>query len=423
MAWFDEIVAERAETFARPVLALVENGPRWRHRRVESIEPLSATSVRRRVSLDFTVPPELHEGLRMPVTAGAPVAGDQWLVPLGWLARRPLVSFDLRDSEGNSVPLLLASQTAQITRHLLLASATEAGLDPADAERTERTLDVVIAASAATAPSDPPALVAQAAGLGLGPDFTALTKASALGFLLVAVLPRVEGRQVVKWQTDEVRRRRIARSGPVHVDVEVASINEAASTHVELDLPDPLLADSFRLVDRRGDRMVPLPAGERQHSTSEERPRLMLQPVAQTEDPYVRADVLIAANEFLAPAFVLASLAVFILGLGLASELHELLPRQRATAPSVLLGAFSVGFGLFLRVEENQFVRALLADSRAALGATAGALAVAAIPLALRLASPWVLWTWIGACAVAAVAAFVILWTIMRLTQAGRRFG
>jgi hypothetical protein len=423
VAWFDEIVAERAETFARPVLTLVENGPRWRHRRVEAIEPLSATSVRRRVSLDFTVPPELHDGLRMPVTAGAPVAGDQWLVPLGWLARRPLVSFDLRDSEGNSVPLLLASQTAEIMRHLLLLSATEAGLDLADAARTERTLDVVIAAAAATAPGDPRALVAQAAGLGLGPDFTALIRLSALAFLLVAVMPRVEGRQVVKWQTDEIRRLAFPRSGPVYIDLQVVGINEAASTHVELDLPDPLLADSFRLVDRRGDGMVPLPAGERQHSTSDERPRLMLQPVAQTQDPYVRADVLIAANEFLAPALALATLAVFILAFGLASELHELLPRQRATAPSVLLGAFSVGFGLFLRVEENQLVRAILADSRAALGATAVALAVAAIPLALRLASPWVLWTWIAACAVAAVAAFVILWTIMRLTKTGRRFG
>src|SRR3954453_21158047 len=85
MAWADEILRERSEPLARAVLPLVLSGPLWRHRRVETLTPVSATTVRRRVSIDLTVPRELHEDLRI---------GEQWIVPLGWLSRRPLVSFD-----------------------------------------------------------------------------------------------------------------------------------------------------------------------------------------------------------------------------------------------------------------------------------------------------------------------------------------
>ncbi|HEX5618658.1 MAG TPA: hypothetical protein VFX51_09570, partial [Solirubrobacteraceae bacterium] len=99
MAWMDEILEQRAEPIAEAVLPLVLNGPRWRHRRVISIAPLSGTIVRRRVSVDFTVPPQFHDGLRLPVEHGRTGADDQWVVPLGWLARRPLVSFDLKDAE------------------------------------------------------------------------------------------------------------------------------------------------------------------------------------------------------------------------------------------------------------------------------------------------------------------------------------
>jgi hypothetical protein len=189
-----------------------------------------------------------------------------------------------------------------------------------------------------------------------------------------------------------------------------------------MDLPQTLQAASFRLVDRRRGQMVPLPRGERQPSTNEEHPRLMVGPVADAADPHVRTDVLIRPGDFVGPALVLVALAALIVAVGLGSGIYDLERAQRSTAPSILLGAFSVGFGLFLRAEDNGFVRAVLQPSRAALGATAAALALAAIPLALSLGRDWVLAAWIAAASVIAVAGFVILATIMSLTNAGRRF-
>ncbi|HEX5618796.1 MAG TPA: hypothetical protein VFX51_10265, partial [Solirubrobacteraceae bacterium] len=150
-------------------------------------------------------------------------------------------------------------------------------------------------------------------------------------------------------------------------------------------------------------------------------PRLMFGPVAAV-DPHVRMDVLVRPGDFLVPALVLVALAALIVAVGLGSGIYDLEAARRSTAPSILLGAFSVGFGLFLRAEDNAFVRALLQSSRAALGATAAALALAAIPLALSLGRAWVLGAWIAAACVIAVAGFVVLATIMSLTKSGHRF-
>src|ERR671931_2120946 len=85
--WFDEIIAARAQPLAEAILVLIANGQRWRHRRVETLTPVSAAFVRRRISIDFTVPDHLHEALRL---------GDaQWLVPLGLVAPPPLGNFHL----------------------------------------------------------------------------------------------------------------------------------------------------------------------------------------------------------------------------------------------------------------------------------------------------------------------------------------
>jgi len=428
----DEILEQRAEPIAQAVLPLVLNGPKWRHRRVVSIAPLSGTIVRRRVSVDFTVPQQFHDDLRLPVELNETSDDDQWVVPLGWLARRPLVNFDLKDAEERAMPRMLAAQTSRIIRAMLLLAATEGGLREDETERVNQVADLAIASSAFETPQAPSELVERARALELGDDFTGLVELSARGFLLLAVLPDVAGRRVVKWQTDEFRRPPQSRLGPLYLGLPIQGINEAASTHVEMDLPQTLQAASFRLVDRRvlpdsradgrsRAQIVPLPQSERQPSTNEEHPRLMLGPVAAV-DPHVRSDLLIRPGDFVGPALVLVALAALIVAVGLGSGIYDLEPARRSTAPSILLGAFSVGFGLFLRTEDNAFARAVLQPSRAALGATAAALALAAIPLALSLGRGWVLGAWIVAAGVIAVAGFVVLATIMNLTKAGRRF-
>lgn len=83
----------------------------WVHRRVESIEILDETLVRRRVSVDFT--PQSPRGL--PTHA-----------PIALLSKGTLTRFDLRDEAGASVPLLTREQNAAFSTAHMLAIAREA---------------------------------------------------------------------------------------------------------------------------------------------------------------------------------------------------------------------------------------------------------------------------------------------------------
>src|SRR4051795_4016063 len=263
--WFDETLDARAQPLVEALLVLLANGQRWRHRRVETLTPVSATFVRRRISIDFTVPDGLHGGLRLG-------ASSQWLVPLGWLARRQLVNFDLRVAADEPVPLLLAQETARLTEDLLVLAAVRAGLDTDDAVAVGAATAIIERAADERPVEDVESLERRARALALDEQFASLVGASARGFLLLAVLPKAAGRQVVKLQSDEhYRGARFALSP------ELPGLNEAASTHVELDLPDVVRATSFELWDALRTDPVErrrLPAGARRPMESRERPRL-----------------------------------------------------------------------------------------------------------------------------------------------------
>src|SRR3954453_23219235 len=109
--WFDETLDARAQPLVEALLVLLANGQRWRHRRVETLTPVSAAFVRRRISIAFPVPAAVHAGLQLSGTR----ADGQWLVPLGWLARRQLVNFDLRSPGDEPGPLLLGRGTPRLT--------------------------------------------------------------------------------------------------------------------------------------------------------------------------------------------------------------------------------------------------------------------------------------------------------------------
>jgi hypothetical protein len=413
--WFDEILEARAQPLVEALLVLLANGQRWRHRRVETLTPVSATFVRRRISIDFTVPDELHDGLRL-------ADSDQWLVPLGWLARRQLVNFDLRSAADEPIPLLLGQQTAQVTADLLVLAAVRGGLDARDLEAATNATDLIDRAADERVADDPEALERRAHELGLGAQFASLVGASARGFLLLAVLPQVAGRQVVKLQSDEHY-----RDARFTLSPELPGLNEAASTHVELELPDVLRATSFELWDARrgepGDRRR-LTAGERRRMESRERPRLLLAPVAGAQRPYVRASLVVSGSEFLVPALTMALLAVAILVIGLATGVaHRATGNQGSAAATILLAAFAALSGLVLRVEEHPLVRAILAGPRAALGATGLGVVVAAIPIGLQLGRGWILGCWWAALAVCVVSAVVLWAAIIEHTEWGRSAG
>ncbi len=413
--WFDEVIATRAQPLVEAILVLLANGQRWRHRRVETLTPVSAAFVRRRISIDFTVPDELHDGLRL---------GDarQWLVPLGWLARRQLVNFDLRSRADEPMPVLLGGQTAQLTADLLTFAAARAGLDLADRDVAAEASEVIDLAAAEGPIADADDLVHRARTLGLDEQFASLVAASARGFLLLAVVPEIGGRQVVKLQSDEHHR------GPrFTLSPELPGLNEAASTHVELDLPDVLRGTSFELWDAGLDDAAParrMPSGERRRIESRERPRLLLAPVAGAQRPYVRARLLVSAAEFLLPAITLAVLAVAIVLLGLVTDIADnASATQRSTAATILLATFAALSGLVLRVEEHPLVRAILARPRLALGATALGMVVAAVPVSLQLSRAWILAGWWTALALCVLSVAILWGTIIEHTEWGRRAG
>ncbi len=105
-------------TIGTLILALADRPEEWIHRRVESVEFCDDKTVRRSVSVDFTLPD------RVPclVLSGNRVAQ---LVPLARLRKQALVGFDVFDEDGRSVPLLTAIQTGKIVADGLIHIARQ----------------------------------------------------------------------------------------------------------------------------------------------------------------------------------------------------------------------------------------------------------------------------------------------------------
>jgi hypothetical protein len=96
-------------------------GASWVHRRVESVVFHDESTIRRRVSVDFTLP----RGIPAIPGLGQPVH----YVPLTLLRKRTLVSFDLRDESGATLPMLTAAQNGAIAAAALIAIAEEVNGD------------------------------------------------------------------------------------------------------------------------------------------------------------------------------------------------------------------------------------------------------------------------------------------------------
>jgi hypothetical protein len=313
---------------------------------------------------------------------------------------------------------------AMIGALLLIAADRAAGVG----EHPPGTLEVVLEAASDVRPASAAALVARAQALDLGDDFVSLVRSSASGFLLLAVVPDIAGRQVIKWQTDELRPPTgfVNRSG-------LAGLNEAASTHVELELPDFVAAPRFELyddrtspehrVDARDD--VLLEEAVRAGSSSEERPRLLLAPDPEARRPHVRAQLELSSAEFIVPSMVLTALACAMLIVGLATDIGPELAAPdaglSAIAPTVLLAAFAALSGLVLRVESHPLVRTLLGRARGALGVTAGGLVLAAAPIGLGLGGTAITACWGVAAAAALGALGVLVDDMLEHTPIGRR--
>lgn len=117
------------------LLELVRDWGGWVHRRVESFEIEDERTVRRSVSVDFTLP-RGH-----PHTEVTPAGEPRHVVPLGLMRKRPLRRFDLHDEQDTALPLLTLEQNSRAAAAMLTAMceayAYGAGLPPLPDEVAE----------------------------------------------------------------------------------------------------------------------------------------------------------------------------------------------------------------------------------------------------------------------------------------------
>lgn len=102
------------------ILPLLLHPNRWIHRRVESIRFIDDETVRRQVSVDFTLPDWYVNDPRR--------ADRAQLAPLALLKKEKLKAFDLRDERGASLPLLAKADSGQIAAAALLLYARDVAL-------------------------------------------------------------------------------------------------------------------------------------------------------------------------------------------------------------------------------------------------------------------------------------------------------
>ena len=132
-SWPDDLLRARAPTIGPALQQLIDNEPRWIHRRVERIELTSTTQLVRTVEADLTVPPGLAGDLRY-----IDSAADRFIIPLGVLPKAPLIDFALEPKE---VERLTADQA-----NLLVVAALAPLTERADAslEQVLRLLRVIV---------------------------------------------------------------------------------------------------------------------------------------------------------------------------------------------------------------------------------------------------------------------------------------
>jgi hypothetical protein len=400
--WPAEVLEERAGEIAVGFVALLTRQAAWRHRRVETITVLSHEQVRRAVSVDFTVPAEHREDLRL--------SEREWIVPLALLAKRPLANFDLRMEDVSTVPLLRSEETQVVARELLYLmlelDQPAAVDDPAAGPLIERVLGV-----------DPVDVSAELTELderhGGLPGFAALADRLARGFLLCAVLSDVSHRRVIKFAYDEP----LARPARFAHFYDAPGCTEAASYHAEVAVPDELRARTTTLADNVTGTV--LAEGPR----DADRPFVYY--VADTGrrlEPGLSVRYGTERGRFLVPAALVAWVIALELALPwLFADLSHL-ATFGGPAISVLLSITAVFSALVLRSGEHPLVRLVLAPYRVCLAAATLAAVLAAATLAFRAAGGVLGWCWGLGALVAALAAGILTEEAARAPSSRERF-
>ena len=111
--WPGDMLRERVELVAAQTWKLLADETRWVHRRVEKIALIDDRRVHRHTSVDFTMPHLARSG-----------DGAVDLIPLSLVHKEVLRDLDVRDEEGNALPVLTREQNATIAGAILVQQAS-----------------------------------------------------------------------------------------------------------------------------------------------------------------------------------------------------------------------------------------------------------------------------------------------------------
>jgi hypothetical protein len=402
-AWPGEEIEERASDIAVAADVLLRRQAAWRHRRVETLTVLSHEQVRRQVSVDFTVPADYRELLRLS-------DANEFAVPLAVLDKRPLVHFDLRNEEQQSVPLLTADQGRMIGRELLYLRldadlADQAADDEAVALAAGPLIEAILA-------DDPRRLGVRIEALeadhGLEPltEFRATAEFLSRGFVVWAVANGLERRRVLKFASDEP----VSQARSLTALYFTPGCSEAASYHVEVAVPPDLRARSTTLYDDATGHV--LAVGER----DTDRPALYF--TADPAQPLVRPGLGVSYGaerwRFLGPAAIVAAvIALLVTAPWVFADLEGLAGRA-GPAIGLVLSTSAVFSALVLRTDEHPMLRLMLVRYRLCLVACTLAALFAAAALGFQ-ARAWVIdATWAVASVVSVLSAGILIMAAVR---------
>lgn len=393
--WPAEALEERAGDVAVACAALLTRQADWRHRRVETLTVRSHELVRRAVSVDLTVPRERREELRL--------SEREWIVPLGLLAKRPLVRFDLRDEADTALPLLRSAEIRTISREMLylLFDLDLGDRDAEEAAGVDEVVELVLRPDAPAGAEVDRVLVELEATAGPLPTFSAWAARLAQGFLLCVCVDDVGRRRVLKFAYDEP----IAAARRLQHFYDAPGCTEAASYHVEVAVPDELRARRTRLIDDATGQV--LAEGPR----DADRPALHYappQPAPALGRPGVSVAYGAERGRFLLPAALLAWVIAAQLGLPWLFADLGALAAGAGPAITILLSTSAVLSGLVLRSGEHPLVRLALGRFRLALVLATLCALCAAATLGFQASAAALRWIW-GLSALAAATVGGIL--------------
>jgi len=271
--WPDDIDATSLRRIAQVTLELFRQPERWIHRRVERIHFTDHQSVRRQISVDFTLP------------AGTPPVSDFnghdiYTAPLFLLRKdhpRPFTDgddilptslysdVDLADASGQGRPLLTRRQNNRLAVVMLTLAASQAtGSDPLPGD-VEDDISDIVQLDLAGRHSALRKLLASSTSCSVrkalreSPSFVELVHTLATHTpVTCAFLDEAPSRSIVKLAYNElIDERASARSGRVRrslgwkselLFVRINEVGAAASYHVEVAVPDDLELNASGLI-------------------------------------------------------------------------------------------------------------------------------------------------------------------------------